>query len=137
MAKSRGNVAEFVFGSDTLTNWTSIDCSMNLDEIDDTDVSSAGWKESLVGDAGLTITANLNYDPSAAGDVHDDIIAAYFANDGTETNNSISWKYRAAGNTYSTTRAKITSLSIGSPHNGVQTLNVTFGISGKPTVTAP
>jgi hypothetical protein len=98
---------------------------MNQGEIEATDVDSNGWKEYLTELNDLSFSVNCNYGQMAAQDF---MIGAWLANP-TFTTFRIYFAFRkvaanAVITSYKTCMAKISSLSLSSPHNGVQTLSL-------------
>ena len=112
-------------------NRTTLSFSGNQGEIESTDANTAGFKEYLPGDSGMTITTTVHYDDKLK--MIDTVINAYY----NQTTLDSRWIYGvAATKNYYKSNLIVTKADMVSPQAGVQDVNLTLRVSTKPTTTA-
>lgn len=128
MAKLDGRKIALVIGSATLVGRTTGSINLAADMLDATTADSAGKKEYLSGESGGTISVGGLYDPAAVEGVSEAI--GYLM---AGTSLTVKFGETAAGGTYWTSSALISSVAVTGDKNSLASYTLALQLSGAIT----
>lgn len=130
MAYKLGNEMAIKWATKLLLGKLSAGFEGSTDSVDVTNDSSAGWKESLPGDKGGSVSFSAVYDPAAAvGQGCDDLEADWIAG----TIRTLAYGGTVAGDKILSASAYISKFSKSGSHGDKAACDVTFQITGAIT----